>query len=173
MVRNLLLADLKGTLLLFLIVAVDALVLRGCHAKHLTQRRHNLRRFDLVARAGADAVFIAARGFDDHMIAGYRAQLAGVKEIGLGVVAEADIHHRHTLRLRGLLCLLGLQLFRGGFDCLRKLCLRRLLLKKRFRQRFVCYFCCLRVQRRVRLLRGDIQFLFVHSVSHLSETKIL
>ena len=173
MVRNLLLADLKGTLLLFLIVAVDALVLRGCHTKHLTQRRHNLRRFDLVARAGADAVFIAARGFDDHMIAGYRAQLAGVKEIGLGVVAEADIHHRHTLRLRGLLCLLGLQLFRGGFDCLRKLCLRRLLLKKRFRQRFVCYFFCLRVQRRVRLLRGDIQFLFVHSVSHLSETKIL
>ena len=129
MVRDFLLADLESTLLLFLIVAVDALVLRGGKPQHLAKRRNDLRRFHLVPHPGADAKFIAARRLNDHMRAQTRPKLARIKEIRLRIVAEAHVHHRHTLGLLGQFLLHACRLIGHGLQFrlrLRKLCLRGL-----------------------------------------------
>ena len=140
MVRDFLLADLESTLLFFLIVAVDALVLRGGKAQYLAKRRHNFRRLHLVPHPGADAKFIAARRLNDHMRAQARPKLARVKVIRLRIVAEAHVHHRHTLGLLGQFLLHACRLIGHGLQFrlrLRKLCLFRLgLLLGRFCLRF-------------------------------------
>ena len=127
-VRDFLLADLESTLFLLLIVAVDALILRGGKAQYLAKRRHDLRRFHLVPHPGADAKFIAARRLNDHMRAQARPKLTRVKEIRLRVVAEAHVHHRHTLGLLGQFLLHACRLIGHGLQFrlrLRKLCLHR------------------------------------------------
>ena len=168
------LADLESTLFLLLIVAVDALVLRGGKAQYLAKRRHNFRRLHLVPHPGANAKFIAARRLNDHMRAQARPKLARVKEIRLRIVAEAHIHHRHTRGLlrRFLPCasrLIGHSLqFRLR---LRKLCLFRLgLLLGRFCLRFgflrlralFGFYCLLRRHFGFRLF--DLYSLFVYFI---------
>ena len=54
---------------------------------------------------GADAVLDAARGVHDDVVARLQCQLAGVKEIGFCVVAEAHVHDRgrlHRVLRRGV-----------------------------------------------------------------------
>ena len=78
---------------------------------------------------GANAKFIAARRLNDHMRAQARPKLARVKEIRLRIVAEAHVHHRHTLGLLGQFLLHACRLIGHGLQFrlrLRKLCLRGL-----------------------------------------------
>ena len=152
MVRDFLLADLESTLLLFLIVAVDALVLRGGKAQYLAKRRHNFRCLHLVPHPGANAKFIAARRLNDHMRAQARPKLARVKEIRLRIVAEAHVHHRHTLGLLGQFLLHACRLIGHGLQFrlrLRKLRLHRFL--RRFFRRCFFGFCGLLGLGRLRL----------------------
>ena len=174
MVRDFLLADLESTLFLLLIVAVDALVLRGGKAQYLAKRRHNFRRLHLVPHPGADAKFIAARRLNDHMRAQARPKLARVKEIRLRIVAEAHVHHRHTLGLLGQFLLHACRLIGHGLQFrlrLRKLCLFRLgLLLGRFCLRFgflrlralFGFYCLLRRHFGLRLF--DLYSLFVYFI---------
>ena len=145
---DLLLADLKGLLFLFLILCVRALVLLGRRAQDLAQRQHQLARLDRVVACRADAELIAARRVDDNMRTGCQRQSGRVKIIGFCVVAEADVHHSNIGRLRRLggrflLCR------RGGFRGL--LCISRRHLRRGFR------FC-----RSGLLLQNGIGGLFLH-----------
>ena len=92
--RDLLQADVKGALLLFEIRSVDMLVLRRRKAEDLPQRRNDLRGGHLVISGGADAVFHAARGVHNDVVARGDGQLARIKEIVFCVVAETDVHDR-------------------------------------------------------------------------------
>ena len=127
---DLLLADLKGLLFLFLVLCVRALVLLRRYAQHPAQRQHQLTRLDRVVAGSADAEFVSARRVDDDVRTGLQRQSGRVKIIGFCVIAEADVHHGNGGRLRRLggrflLCR------RGGFRGL--LCIRRRLLRCGFR----------------------------------------
>ena len=98
MLRDLLQADVKGALLLFEIRSVDMLVLRRRKAEDLPQRRNDLRGGHLVISGGADAVFHAARGVHNDVVARGDGQLARIEEIVFCVVAEADVHDRDLFR---------------------------------------------------------------------------
>ena len=118
--ENLLLADVKGFFLFFLIFRVDALVVFRRRAQNLPQRQDELARADRVVPGGADAEFVAAGRVDDDMVAHRERQPVRVKEVGFRVVAEADVHDRDG---RGLCRSLGLGSgsfcsgrFRGGGD---------------------------------------------------------
>ncbi|MFR4034100.1 MAG: hypothetical protein ACLTZF_03185 [Oscillospiraceae bacterium] len=127
---DLLLADLKGLLFLFLVLCVRALVLLRCYAQHPAQRQHQLTRLDRVVAGSAEAEFVSARRVDDDVRTGLQRQSGRVEIIGFCIIAEADVHHGNGGRLvrlggRFLLCR------RGGFRGL--LCIRRKLLRCGFR----------------------------------------
>ena len=114
--ENLLLADVKGLFLFFLIFRVDALVVFRRRAQNLPQRQDELARPDRVVPGSADAEFVAAGRVDDDMVAYRERQPVRVKEVGFRIVAEADVHDRDG---RGLCRSLGLGSgsLRGGLLC--------------------------------------------------------
>ena len=145
---DLLLADLKCLLFLFLIFRVRALVLLGRHTQDPAQRQHQLARLDRMVACRADAEFVSARRVDDDVRTSCQRQSGGIEIIGFCIVSEADVHNGNggrLLRLGGrfLLCR------RGGLRGL--LCIFRRRLRLRFR------FC-----RSGLLFQNGIGCLFLH-----------
>ena len=99
---DLLLADLKGLLFLFLVLCVRALVLLRRYAQHPAQRQHQLTRLDRVVAGSAEAEFVSARRVNDDVRTGLQRQSGRVEIIAFAVFLETDRDDFfHTVPHRG------------------------------------------------------------------------
>ena len=97
---NFLETDGKGLLFLFVVVGGNFFIVGRGHAQDGPQGRHHIGGGHRVAAAGAEAELRTTGRVDNHMVAHFGRQIAGVKIINLAAGAEADVHHRYLFRQR-------------------------------------------------------------------------
>ena len=90
MLGDLLLADLEGLCLLFLVALPDLLVLLSGPAQHRAERRGELHLVDGSVALGTFAVLHTPGGLDDHPFAGLEDLAVGVKIVLFASAFEAD-----------------------------------------------------------------------------------
>ena len=92
---NFLLADVKGPLLLHLVVGQDSVVCFRSQADDPAQGRDNVPEGNLVIATGTGAVLWSPGGFDDDVVTGGNGEIAGGEIVYFGTGPELDVYHVH------------------------------------------------------------------------------